>query len=414
MKKTIRNCFPFFFLILIISSASTQDLFIDFKSISAKELDKRDLNREAVFVYLYSKWSEGCKTFEKEVLPNVQIVKKYNEQYRNIKIEYDPHYSQHLEQILGVETKTLPALLFYSKGKLFHYRIGFLPKNEFYHLGDIALDETKNLYGLEKQYVSKTIERESLLNLAEIYLNCGINKYEDLIIQYLENEKEWNTKKNIKLIFKFGRPTLQSPLFKYTIDNRDAVLQYIDPSSYEYKLDFAIEYDLRKAKSDRFTLDETISFFNSYYKQTNIAKNKALAFHTKSLFFSNDREEQERLLQIIFDITNKDKEKYSARFFNNLAYEVMLRTDDEVNLIKCLEWIKYAEQSIQGYEFHDAIVSDILDTKANILFKLKDYPEALQAINKAISWEMKLANRHDVILEWKRTRANIKEAMAGS
>lgn len=412
MKKTIRNCLQFIFLILVTSSTNAQNLFIDFESIAAKDIAVRDLNKEAVFVYLYSKWSEGCKTFEKEVLPNAQIVKHYNGHFTNIKIEYDQQYRQRLESILGLEPKTLPALLFYRNGKLYHYSIGFLSKNEFYHLGDIALDETKNLYGLEKQYISKTIQRENMPDLAEIYLNSGINKYEGVILQYLENEKDWNTKKNIRLIFKFGRPTLQSPLFKYTIDNRDIFLEHIDLNSYEHKLDFAVEYDLRKARTESFTLDETINFFNRYYKQTNIAKNKALAFHTKSLFFSNDREEQERLLQIIFDITNKDKEKYNARFFNNLAYEVMLRTDDEVNLIKCLEWIKYAEQSVQGHEFHDAIISDIHDTKANILLKLKRYPEALKAINKAISWEIQLANRHDVVLEWKRTRDKIKKAMA--
>lgn len=378
-----------------------QSLFVDFKS---EKLDKifdlaKDTNKP-VFIYVYSDWSSSTKMLKRKVFVNQPVVHYFNEHFINYRLNIDDLEKEKFFLTLDQTITTLPTFLFYTPdGKLMHKHLGIEDSQEFMQLGQIAIDETKNLGGLENQYNSGIRNVDLVEKLAEAYLNAGIDKYETIVQEYLSTIENWTSERTLRMIFTYGKPTIKSDLMKYLINNKALFSKYLNKRSIEQKINYALQHDLQYFEVNVQNKSSLLDHVRKYYTDEKSAEISAEKILLTSFFRSKKLEDKDKLLSIITEKL-KDSDNYTSTFYNNLAWEIMLLAENDQQLLtQCLNWTNKALDREKAFY--------IYDTKANILYRMGRLEEALNSINTAFNYksptklELKLAKQLQTLIRSK-------------
>lgn len=330
--------FLFSFLLVILGSSLSFGQGVYFKDLSlkeAQELARRDDGKIFLFVYWDRSYVRRGAMYD--VLGNMAVGDEYNEKFINIKMSTNNPEFQKIKYTYGLSK--LPAMLYLNhQGEVLYKAIGARSEKALLHFAELASDDATNLNALQKKFLSGNRSQELTLTLAEAYLESGDGRHEKMIEEYLKKEDDWNTEENVRLLFKHGRPTMESELFRYMVKHESVFREIIGDYHYEEKVDFAIKYDSFKQGVHRCKLPEIVAFSKKYYDDTSLAFTKAARYNIVELLKSQDAKDHRKSIEVInkyLSTNNYD----NFVLYNAAAWEIQLLTDDEKILAKCLEWV---------------------------------------------------------------------------
>lgn len=213
----MKNLPRFLGLLLLPSLLTAQGIQFE-HGTWAETLAKAKTEGKLVFVDAVTSWCGPCKMMAKEVFPDSTVGAFFNQHFLSIKLD--------MERGEGVEISNryrvwvYPTLLFVNDaGAAQHRSAGFHNTKELLALGKIALDSTRNLAGLERQYAGGDRRREFLLQ----YLEAKTTAYDPdagrLANDFLKTEEDLGTPENMDLLMQH----IDDPYsrgFKFLLKNR--------------------------------------------------------------------------------------------------------------------------------------------------------------------------------------------------
>jgi thioredoxin-related protein len=133
-----------------------------------------------IFLDAHTAWCGPCKLMAKNVFPNEEVSKFYNENFINLKLDMEKGEGPALAAQYGIDL--YPTLLYIAAdGSILHRSAGYYAKEAFIELGKVALDPVNNFAGLIKRYNSGDRTPGLLLDLGKIKAAAYDPSAKDLI-----------------------------------------------------------------------------------------------------------------------------------------------------------------------------------------------------------------------------------------
>jgi len=187
-------------LLLLPLTAAAQGIQFE-QGTFAEILAKAKSEGKQVFLDAFTSWCGPCKVMSKEVFPDSSVGTFFNKNFLNIKFDMERGEGVDISSRYGVWV--YPTLLFLDgSGEVQHRSAGYHNPQELIALGNAALDPTRNLAALEKQYASGNRRREFLLK----YLEAKTAAYDpdagQLANDFLKTEADLGTPENMDLLMR--------------------------------------------------------------------------------------------------------------------------------------------------------------------------------------------------------------------
>ena len=164
----------------------------------AQSLAKK--NDKIIFVDAYTTWCGPCKMMDRSTFKDAEVSKFYNENFVNLKMDMEKGNGPTFARTHSV--RGYPSLLFLNAGgELVHRSLGFQDSKKFLKLGEAASDPNQQVITLQKRFEAGEKEQTFLIDYADALTMAGMDGYEEATERYLDQEKNWNTAKNIKVLF---------------------------------------------------------------------------------------------------------------------------------------------------------------------------------------------------------------------
>lgn len=222
VKRKITTALPLLFfaafcLFLLPATASAQG--IQFESGTwAEALKKAKTTGKPIFLDAVTSWCGPCKMMSKEVFTDTAVGTFFNAHFINIRLD--------MERAEGIEVSNrykiwvYPTLLFVdSTGAVQHRSAGFHAPKDFLALAGTALDPTRNLAALEREYASGNRRREFMLK----YLEAKSLTYDPeagrIANDFLKTEEDLGTPENMDLLMRHIDDPY-SPGFRFILQNK--------------------------------------------------------------------------------------------------------------------------------------------------------------------------------------------------
>lgn len=330
-------------------------------------------NDKVIFVDAYTTWCGPCKMMDRSTFKDESVSNFYNENFVNLKMDMEKGNGPSFAKSHSI--RGYPSLLFLNAGgELVHRALGFQESNSFLELGKAAVDPTKQVITLQKRFAAGEKDQSFLLDYADALTMAGMDGYEEATQTYIDQEKDWNTPKNIKVLFDYSKASLDSKLFAYMIANKAQFKEVIGAQKVTDKISFAASSDVRKNLIDVKDKGALTTHFAKYFGVDN-AKEKATGYYLNNLMYApGDINEQKYLADVqLFMATNP---KLSSQSLNAHAWRIYELSDDQLILAQAESWINKSIK-IEKNSYN-------LDTKASIQYKLGNKIEAMQSAEESI------------------------------
>lgn len=326
-----------------------------------------------IFVDAYTTWCGPCKMMDRSTFKDEAAAKFYNDNFVNFKMDMEkgdgPLFAQK-HTIRGY-----PSLLFLNAGgELVHRSLGFQDAAKFLELGKSAINPDKQVITLQKKFEAGDKDQEFLLNYADALTMAGMDGYEEATQAYIDQESDWNTPKNIQVLFDYSKASIDSKLFSYMLDNKDEFEAVVGTQKVADKINFAASSDVRKNQIDAKDKGALTTHFVKYFGEES-ASEKATGYYLNNLMYApGDVNEQKYLADVqLFMATNP---ALSSQSLNAHAWRIYELSDDKLLLAQAESWIdKSIALEKNSYN---------TDTKASIQYKLGKKMEAMQSAEESI------------------------------
>lgn len=339
----------------------------------AQAQSKASIDDKIIFVDAYTTWCGPCKMLDRTTFKDEAVAKYYNENFVNLKMDMEKGQGPSFAQLHSV--RGYPSLLFLNAGgELVHRSMGFQDSKRFLKLGQAASDPDQQVITLQKKFESGKKDQEFLLAYADALTMAGMNGYEAATQAYIEQEDDWNTPKNIKVLFDYSKASIDSKLFQYMLANRTLFDSEIGVQKVEDKISFAASSDVRAKQVDVNNKEALTTHFAQYFGVDN-ANEKATGYYLNNLMYApGDINEQKYLAEVqLFMATNPI---LGSQSLNAHAWRIYELSDDKLLLAQAESWInKSIEKEKNSFN---------LDTKASIQYKLGKKMEAMNAAEESI------------------------------
>lgn len=326
-----------------------------------------------IFVDAYTTWCGPCKMMDRTTFKDEEVAKFYNDNFVNLKMDMEKGKGPTFAQKHSV--RGYPSLLFLNaRGDLVHRSLGFQDEKRFLKLGQSASDPSQQVITLQNRFESGEKDQKFLLNYADALTMAGMSGYDEATQAYIEQEKNWNTSKNIKVLFDYSKASIDSKLFQYMIANKDLFEAEIGMQKVEDKISFAASSDVRSKQVDTTDKEALTTHFAKYFGVDH-ANERATRYYLNNLMYSpGEINEQKYLADVqLFMASNP---VLSFKSLNAHAWRIYELSDDRLLLAQAESWInKSIEQEKNSFN---------LDTKASILYKLGKKKEALKAAEESV------------------------------
>lgn len=370
----MKSFFIAFFIVATVSIFGQDINGINFiKEDLAQALEVATAEDKIIFVDAYTTWCGPCKMLDRTTFKDEAVTKYYNENFVNLKMDMEKGNGPSFAQKHSV--RGYPSLLFLNaSGDLVHRSMGYQDSERFLKLGKAASDPNQQVVTLQKRFEGGDTDQEFLLNYADALTMAGMDGYEEATHAYIDQEKEWNTPKNIKVLFDYSKATMDSKLFQYMIANKDLFTAEMGAEKVDSKISFAASSDVRSKKVSTSDKEALHKHFAKYYTE-DIGKEKAIGFYLNNLMYApGEINEQKYLSEVqLFMASNPT---LSSQGLNAHAWRIFELSDDKLLLAQAEEWInKSVEMEKNSFN---------LDTQASIQYKLGKKAEAMKSAKESI------------------------------
>ena len=327
--------------------------------------EKAKAQNKLIFVDAYTTWCGPCKWMAKNVFTEESVGDYYNNSFVNFKIDMEKGEGPELAK--KFEITGYPTLIFVNgDGEVMHRSMGSRPAEDFLDLGRAANDPERQITTMNKRFEAGERNPEFLKKYTDAMTSAGQKGFDDVAALYMDTQTDWTTDENIKFLFDYSEASMDSKLFKYTLEHRDAIIAAVGAEKFNQKLDYAADVDRSKAGIARDAIEELKKHYRKYYPIEE-ADNKAMVSYFNSLMYTKDPVQQEAFKAEI-QLFLADTPDLGSQFYNSVAWQVYEITDDQSLLKKAATW---ADISIKGERN-----SYNTDTKAAILYKLGNLVDA--------------------------------------
>lgn len=326
-----------------------------------------------VFIYAYTTWCGPCKAMKKSVFPKAEAGEFYNDAFINVKMDMEKGQGFDLGEKYQVQA--YPTFLFVDKiGKVVHKSMGGRQLLGFIELGNAALDPDRQIATLHERYATGERSAEFLKQYTKVISESEFTGFEPISEQYLETQEDWTTADNMKFIFDYSEADIESKLFKYTLENREAFETLLGKEKVKTKFEFAAERDRSKAGIPRDDVERLKKHYEKYFSKED-SYHLAMQTYFRQLMYSPDPVEQEKFKAEIqlYLAGNPDLD---WNFYNAAAWQIYEFTDDEALLREAANWTLVSISKEEN--------SYNTDTMAHILEKLDDVLSAKMYAEKSI------------------------------
>jgi thiol-disulfide isomerase/thioredoxin len=373
-------------------------------------LEKAKRENKFIFVDVFATWCAPCKQMDKEVYSSDTTGEFINKTFISVKVQLDT--TQHDdERVISwyatahdiskkYKINALPAYLFFKPdGEAVHKGVGAKDIKDFIALATEATDSSKQYYTLLQKYQQGKLDYLAMPGLATTAGNVGENDLaleiaDDYIHNYLNklSEEELCRKEHLHFMSTFASVlTSKDKIFNLCYHQPGMVDTAMESKNFSfaanlvnyiiYKEEVSPLLDSAKKKNadpEWSKMDDAIkSKYNSYYAERNTIDAKVNWYREK-----NDWKNYIRHLvqQVDFAIKNNDARKNDFFYLNGSAWDVFQYSNNKNELRKALLWI---DQAIPLTP--QDLLAAIIDTKANLLYKLGRTEEAIVLEEKAIT-----------------------------
>ena len=326
-----------------------------------------------IFVDAYTTWCGPCKMMDRTTFKDEDVTNYYNENFVNLKMDMEKGKGPSFAQMHSV--RGYPSFLFLNAGgTLVHRSMGFQEKERFLKLGLSASDPNQQVITLQKRFEAGDEDQVFLLNYADALTMAGMNGYEEATQKYIDQEKNWNTPKNIKVLFDYSKASIDSKLFQYMIANKSIFETELGTQKIEDKISFAASSDVRAKQVDPTDKEGLVAHFVKYFG-VDSATEKATGYYLNNLMYApGDINEQKYLSEVQLFMASSPT--LGSQGLNAHAWRIYELSDDKLLLVQAESWINKSIE-LEKNSFN-------LDTKASIQYKLGKKMEAKKSAEESI------------------------------
>jgi len=408
---------------------------IEFEHGTWKEvLEKAQQTNKPIFVDVYTTWCGPCKMMDRDIFPLETVGKVYNTGF--ICYHIDAEKGEGIEVAKKYEVKAYPTYLFIkADGTLFFRALGSMPAKEFIVVSKNALSELndpKTLLVWEKEYADKKNDPIFLNDYMKKRSNLGLSNatfFDEYLKLIPEDEL---TSDAVVELYKKGADFLKANSFAYTNLQKNRVkLDVKLPGFSNYLLVNGIMntvFEAAKSKNEQL-LAIAISAYDQlpkgmaslqkdeiymqYYQRSNDTNQYlkyAANFSNNLMKISNDtiahkdkataqtyekrisagefaKLDSTQIAQIRLATAHMESDRISLTLNNN-AWTAFEKSSDKKVLQDALNWSKRSLEIAPDN-------SMILDTYANLLYKLGRNEEAIKYEEQVLSSDAKKGKKTD-------------------
>ena len=363
-------------------------------------LQKAEKEHKYIFVDCYASWCGPCKQMDKTVYIDDSIGEVFNENFISIKVQIDSAISDAEDVKKWYETahklgqkyhiNAFPTFLFFSpEGLELHKAIGARNKKDFLELARDAMNPHKQYFTLLRLYEGDRLSFNEFPSLAkcaqELHDTSLTSHVSAKYINYLRGLPSANlwTKDHIEFILNHkDLIQMKDSVFVRFFDDRNRINEVMSDSEYANRV---INYVIYNEKVKPLVVLGVKSnsepnwrhiqrFISKKYGQTYAEKNVIAG---KVAYYRNLKRwrlySKYFVLNLKLDkIDNWPADLRSSLDLNNYAFEVFKYSNNKSELETALSWVNKAISIWNGHS------PTLMDTKANILYKLGRKEEGLE------------------------------------
>lgn len=374
-------------------------------------LKKARKEHKYIFVDCFATWCGPCKSMDANVYPLDSVGILTNKNFISVKVQCDvthgdnatvrSWYKDAQNLMNQYKITAFPSFLFFSpNGKLVDIATGYHNAEDFLMLTRQALDPSQQYYTLLENYKHGSLAYKEFPTLAakarnfndKIVLSKVANTY---VHDYLGklNDSAFCTKNNFDFILTYDRDIISSKdrAFDWYYNHPKVVDSIMKNEGYAKSIaDFIISreeitpyIDVAKVNNsispDWQKIEATIKEkFGADYAIRNIIAGKI-----KWASYKNDWEGWGRnWIKMIEQSGYLNNIEKNQTLLNNLAYQIFQKCNDKENLKNALKLVEKILGISKDWDNHK--LGTVIDTQANLLYKLGQKDEALMLERKAL------------------------------
>lgn len=384
MKKLI------LILLFIPFLASAQDKGTHFEhGLSWQQVkEKAKKENKYLLVDCFTTWCGPCKYMSSNIFPQEKVGDFFNKNFVNVKVQFDKTKDDNEEvkswyadaDLINKEFKirAYPTFLIFSpQGELVHRIVGGGEADAFIAKAKKALNPETQYYTMLKKYDTANPSPEALKELVGIaesaYDDENAAKYATL---YLATQKDLYTKANLEFLSKYTKNSKSKGFDVILKDPKkvDAVLGKGKANEILSKviLNENVYPGLRKPTAN---IDSLIAVASAKYPTVDMRKSTDLL----RVQFYQGTKKWDKFQPAVLDYMKKYGSEVTAEMLNSFAWAVFENCKDPDCVASALAWSKRSVEETQEKD------PAILDTYANLLYKLGKKSEAIAMQQKAVN-----------------------------
>lgn len=349
-------------------------------------LDKAKEEDKLIFLDAYTTWCGPCKKMDKEVFPLKSVATFFNENFVNVKMDMEKGEGIQIANRYNI--RAYPALLLIDKDeKIVHRVAGFLDEEMLLDFGKIGLSPDETLGSMTARFENGDRDPAFLRQLAYAHLKAADRQHGKVAAAYLDTQKDWSTKENMKFLMDFTDRT-ESKAFDYIIENRIAFNEAFTPRAVTAKVESIIAGELDRLLSTKG--DESIfEQANELFSKTHPGKEFAMTSSFKMTYYRNQGD-RANFATAAIDYVDAMGNDITADELSDIAWTFYRVINDESQLKTALKWAKRSAKMEVSVASYDAL--------ASLYFKLGKKGKAKKYAVRAIEMA-KLSNEDYSALE---------------
>ncbi|MNJ97313.1 Thioredoxin-like protein [compost metagenome] len=350
--------------------------------------EKAKKENKYLLVDCFTTWCGPCKYMSSNIFPQEKVGDFFNKNFVNVKVQFDKTKDDNEEvkswyadaDLINKEFKirAYPTFLIFSpQGELVHRIVGGGEADAFIAKAKKALNPETQYYTMLKKYDTANPSPEALKELVAIaesaYDDENAAKYATL---YLATQKDLYTKANLEFLSKYTKNSKSKGFDVILKDPKkvDVVLGKGKANEVLSKviLNENVYPGLRKPTAN---IDSLIAVASAKYPTVDMKKSTDLL----RVQFYQGTKKWDKFQPAVLDYMKKYGSEVTAEMLNSFAWAVFENCKDPDCVASALAWSKRSVEETQEKD------PAILDTYANLLYKLGKKSEAIAMQQKAVN-----------------------------
>ena len=362
-----------FIVSLLVLCSLTSTAQVEFYKGTWKEAAKQaEKENKYLFVDCFTEWCYWCKVADKTTFQSKLVGDFMNDKFIAVKVDMERGNGIGLGmryRVFGYPT----FLVFEPNGQILNAQSGYTENEVDF------VDRLKSMISGEDRYTYKSKISEST-TMPDFYRASFTNADKDekrvfpqpeIVKAWLDKTDDITTEVAWNVISRFDLDDANRIRFLEEIEtlralygNREVDEKVVDVASGMMK-------PIMQNK-DEAGFSKTLTFLDTYLSKDRIVSVK-LYFQLKFAEAEQDWQAYSRLAKQAIEIDGIENSLSQA---NDYAWNLFLKSDDQVALLEAVAWMKIVVDKVDDYAY--------ADTYAALHYKTKSYKEALLAAEKAI------------------------------